>query len=56
GAVGVVFGARALAIAVASMTGGALSNWIGVRGLFLGSGLVLVAYLGLLVRRSRRLA
>ena len=56
GAVGVVFGARALAIAIASMTGGILSNWIGVRGLFLGSGLVLVAYLALLVRRSRRLA
>lgn len=52
GAIGVVFAARALAIAVASMLGGVLSAWIGVRGLFLGSGLVLLAYLFVL-RRSR---
>ena len=35
GAFGVVFSARALAVAVSAMTGGWLSAWIGVRGLFL---------------------
>ncbi|MCC7012598.1 MAG: MFS transporter [Planctomycetes bacterium] len=54
GAVGVVFAARAFAIAIASMVGGALSAWIGVRGLFLGSGLILGAYLVHLALDARR--
>jgi DHA1 family multidrug resistance protein-like MFS transporter len=54
GAVGVVFAARAFAVAIAAMIGGALSAWIGVRGLFLGSGAVLLAYLAWLRRDEAR--
>ncbi len=50
GAIGVVFGARAFAIAVASMLGGVLSAWLGVRGLFLVAGLILFTYLAVLRR------
>lgn len=57
GAMGVVFSARALAIAIASMAGGVLSAWLGVRGLFLASGLVLFGYLAWLRRaRARAIA
>lgn len=55
-AIGVVFAARAFAIAIASLIGGALSAWIGVRGLFLGSGLILAAYLAWLRSEHLRLA
>jgi len=41
GAFGVVFSARALAVAVSAMVGGWLSAWVGMRGLFaLGAALV----------------
>jgi DHA1 family multidrug resistance protein-like MFS transporter len=52
GAIGVVFAARAFAIAVASMLGGALSTWVGVRGLFLGSAALLALCLWGLRRPS----
>lgn len=52
GAIGVVFAARAFAIAVASMAGGAISVLVGVRGLFLGSAGLLVA--SLLILRGPR--
>jgi MFS family permease len=52
GAIGVVFGARTLSVALSSMVGGWLSGWIGIRGLFVVSAVVLFAYLALL-RRSR---
>jgi DHA1 family multidrug resistance protein-like MFS transporter len=52
GAIGVVFAARAFAIAVASMCGGALSVLVGVRGLFLGSAALLA--LSLLLLRAPR--
>jgi len=45
GAMGAVFSARTLAIAISAMAGGALSRLIGIRGLFLLGGLVLVAVL-----------
>jgi DHA1 family multidrug resistance protein-like MFS transporter len=51
GAVGLVFSARAFAIAVSSMVGGWLSAWTGVRGLFLASALTLLAGL-VILRRS----
>lgn len=42
GAMGAVFSARTLAVAISSMAGGALSHLVGIRGLFLLGGLVLV--------------
>ena len=38
GAMGVVFSARAFAIASSAMLGGALAGWLGIRGLFLCGG------------------
>jgi DHA1 family multidrug resistance protein-like MFS transporter len=55
GAMGLIFSARALAVAVGSIAGGWLSSWLGVRGLFVASALVLFACLAWL-RRSRRAA
>jgi DHA1 family multidrug resistance protein-like MFS transporter len=51
GAIGIVFSARAFAIATSSIVGGWLSAWTGVRGLFLASGLALIACL-LVLRRG----
>jgi MFS family permease len=52
GAMGLVFSARAFAIAIASMCGGFVSAWTGVRGLFLISAVVLFAAVAWL-RRAR---
>jgi len=46
GAFGVVFSARALALALAASAGGAASAWVGIRGLYaIGAALVLLAVL-----------
>jgi MFS family permease len=50
GAMGAVFASRTLAIALSAMVGGALSAWVGIRGLFLLGGMVLVV---MLVRGER---
>ena len=52
GAFGVVFSARALAVALGAMAGGWLSAWIGMRALFLACAVVVLA--GLLPLRKRR--
>lgn len=53
GAFGVVFSARAMAIAASAMAGGGLAAWVGVRGLFALGGLsILVALIG--SARARR--
>ena len=45
---GLVFSARTLAISLSAFSGGWLSQWVGIRGLFLaGAVLVLITLLGL---------
>lgn len=53
GAMGAVFSARTLAIALSAMVGGGLSQLVGIRGLFAIGGLVLVV---VLLRTTRRRA
>jgi MFS family permease len=52
GAIGIVFAARTLSVAVASMVGGWASTYLGVRGLFAVSAAIVLAYL-LWLRRAR---
>ena len=54
GAFGVVFSARALAVALGAIAGGWLSAWIGMRGLFLGGALVVLVGLLPLRRPAQR--
>lgn len=55
-AIGLVFGARTLSVALSSMVGGWVSTWIGIRGLFVAAGLTLFVSLLWLRRRQSRLA
>ena len=52
GAIGVVFAARTFSVAVAAMIGGWASAYLGVRGLFVASSAIVLAYL-VLLRRAR---
>lgn len=54
GAMGAVFSARTLAIALSAWAGGALASWLGVRGLFYLGGAILALLLGALAVRRRR--
>jgi DHA1 family multidrug resistance protein-like MFS transporter len=54
GAMGVVFSARALAIASSAMLGGALAGWLGIRGLFLcGGAAILIPFWAIARARAR---
>jgi MFS family permease len=48
---GAVFSARAFALGIASMVGGVLASWVGLRGLFWIGGLGLIGLTVLSVRR-----
>ena len=53
GGMGLVFSARTLAISLSAFSGGWLSQWVGIRGLFLaGAALVLFTLFGLWRRRA----
>ncbi len=53
GGMGLVFSARTLAISLSAFSGGLLSQWIGIRGLFLaGAALVLFTLFGLWRQRT----
>lgn len=54
GAMGVVFSARALAIASSAMLGGALAGWLGIRGLFLCGGAAILVPYWVFARAQRR--
>lgn len=54
GAMGAVFSARTMAMSCGAISGGAVAGWLGIRGLFVASGLLVLVVLAILAGRAMR--